>query len=63
MYDVENNMAMQPMQVKWSSSQGDLGYIELFSIPQVISVLFSSCDSVLWNCLEIHQANRGSLCV
>ena len=54
-------MAMEPMQGKWASSRVDLGYNELFCIPEVTSVSFSSCGSVLGDTLEFHQANRGSL--
>ena len=56
-------MAMEPMQGKCASSRVDLVYTELFCIPEVTSVFFSSCDSVLVDSLEFHQANRGSLCV
>ena len=52
---------MEPMQGKWASSQDDLWYTDLFCVPDVTSVLSSSCDSVLGDCLEFHQANRGSL--
>ena len=61
MYDVERGMAMGPIQGKWASSQVDLGHTELFGVPEVTSVLFSSCDSVLGNYLEFHQANYGSV--
>ena len=50
-------MAMEPMQGKWASSQGDLGYTELFCFPEVTSVFFSSCDSVRGDSVEFHQAN------
>ena len=40
-------MAIEPMQGKWASSRVDLGYTELFCIPEVTLVFFSSCDSVL----------------
>ena len=40
-------MAIEPMQGKWTSSRVDLGYTELFCIPEVTLVFFSSCDSVL----------------
>ena len=43
------------------SSLVDLGYTELFCVPEVTSVFFSSCDSVLGDSLEFRQANRGSL--
>ena len=56
-------MVMQPMQGKLASSEFDLGYSELFCIPEVTSVFFSSCDSVVGDSLEFNQANRGSLCV
>ena len=52
---------MEPMKGKWASSHVDLGYTELFCIPEVTSVFFSSFDSVLGDSLEFHQANRGSL--
>ena len=51
---------MEPMKGKWASSRVDLGYTELFCIPEVTSVFFSSCDSVLWDFLVFHKANRGS---
>ena len=38
---------MEPMNGKSASSRVDLGYIELFSIPEVTSVFISSCDNVL----------------
>ena len=50
-YDMERRLAMEPMQEKWSSSRVDLGYTELFCIPEVISVFFSSYDSVLGDSL------------
>ena len=50
-------MAMESMQGKWASSQVDLGYPEVFCIPEVTSVFFSSSDSVLGDSLEFHQAN------
>ena len=56
-------MAMEPMQGKWASSRFDLGYTELFCIPEVTSVFLSSWDSVPGDSLEFHQANRGSLSV
>ena len=51
---------MEPMNRKWASSRVDLGYTELFCIPEVISVFISSCDSVLWDSLVFHQENQGS---
>ena len=38
---------MEPMQGKLASSQIDFVYTEQLSIPGVISVFFSSCDSVV----------------
>ena len=60
-YDVERGMAMDPMQGKFASSGVDLGYSNLFCIPEVTSVFFSCCDSVLGDSLQFHQGNRGSL--
>ena len=61
LYDVDCGMVMEPMQGKLASSQFDLGYTELFCVPDVTSVFFSSCDSVVGDSLEFSQANRGSL--
>ena len=46
-YDVECEMAMVSMIGKCASSWVDLGYTNLFCIPEVTSVFFSCCDSVL----------------
>ena len=54
-------MVLEPMQGNLASSQFDLGYTELFCVPEVISVFFSSCDSVDGDSLEFNQANRGCL--
>ena len=35
MYSVEHGLAMEPMKGKWASSRIDLGYTELFCIPEV----------------------------
>ena len=56
-------MVMAPMQGKLASSQFDLGHTDLFCVPEVTSVFFLSCDSVVGEFLELNQANRGSLCV
>ena len=56
-------MVMEPMEGKLASSQFDLGHTDRFCIPEVTSVFFSSCDSVVGDSLEFNQANRGSLCV
>ena len=56
-------MVMEPMQGKLASSQFHLGHTDLFCIPEVTSVFFSSCGSVVGLSLEFNQANRGSLCV
>ena len=60
-YDVERGTAMEPMQRKCASSWVDLGYTNLFCIPEVTSESFSCCDSVLGDSLQFHQGNRGSL--
>ena len=54
---------MEPMKGKLASSGVDLGYTELFCIPEVTSVFFSFYDSVLGDSLVFHQANRGALLV
>ena len=61
--DEDCGMVMEPMQGKLASSQFDLGHNDLFFVPEVTSVFFSSCDSVVGDSLEFNQANRGSLCV
>ena len=61
LYDVEHGTAMEPMQGICTSSQFDLWYTKLFCFPEVTSEFFSSCDSVLGDSMEFHQAKRGSL--
>ena len=56
-------MVMEPMQGILASSEFDLGYKDLFCVPEVTSVFFSSCDSLPGDSLEFNQANRGSLTV
>ena len=51
------------MQGKFASSQFDLGHPHIFCVPEVTSVFFSSCDSVVGDSLEFNQGNRGSLYV
>ena len=63
LFDEDRGMVMQRMQGKLASSQIDLGHTDLFCVPEVTSVFFSPCDSVLVDSLEFNQANRGSLCV
>ena len=55
-------MVMEPMQGKLASSQFGLGHTDLFRVPEMISVFFSSYDSAVGDSLEFNQANRGSLC-
>ena len=57
LYAVEYGIAMEPMKGKWASSRDDLGYTEIFCIPEVTSVFISSCDSVLEDSLVFHQEN------
>ena len=47
---------MEPMKGKWASSRGDLGYTELFFIPEVTAVFLSCCDSRLGDSLVFRQA-------
>ena len=56
-------MVMEPMHGKLASSPFDLGRTDLFYIPDVPSVFFSSGDSVVGDSLEFNQENRGSLYV
>ena len=48
---------MEPTKEKWASSQVDLGYTELFCIPEVTAVFLASCDSFLGDSLVFHQAH------
>ena len=57
LYDVDRGVVMEPMQGKLASSQFDLGHTNLFCVPEVTSVFFSFCDSVVGDCLEFNQAN------
>ena len=57
LYDVEHGIAMEPMKGKWASSQVDLGYTELFCIPEVTAGFFSCCESFLGDSLVFHQAH------
>ena len=45
-------MVMELMQGKLASSQFDLGHTDLFCVPEVTSVFFSSCDSVVGDSLS-----------
>ena len=54
-------MVMEPMQGNLASSQFDLGYTELFCVPEVTSGFFSSCVSVVVDSLQFSQANGGCL--
>ena len=56
-------MVMEPMQGKLASFQFDLVHSDMFCVPEVTSVFFSSCESVVGDSLEFNQANRGYLCV
>ena len=62
-YDAEWELDMDSMKGKCASSWFDLGYTNQFCVPEVTSVLFSSCDSVVGDSLEFNHANRGSICV
>ena len=69
---MEHGIAMEPMKGKWASSRVDLGYTELFYIPEVTAVFLSSCDSglgTLWCSIKKIEApyvfdwNTGLLCM
>ena len=62
-YDVECEMSMDSMKGKCGSSRVGLAYTYQFCVPEVTSVFFSSCDSLVGDSLEFNQANRGSTCV
>ena len=57
MYNVEHGIAMEPMKGKCASSRFDLGYTELFCIPEVTAVFLPSCDSGLGESLVFRQAH------
>ena len=61
LYDVDRGVVMELVQGKLAASQFDLGHTDLLCVPEVTSVFFSSCDSVVVDSLEFSQANRGSL--
>ena len=63
LYDEDRGMVMEPIQGKLASSPFDLGHTDLFCVPELTSVFFSSCDSVVGDSPEFNQGNRGSLCV
>ena len=50
-------MVTEAMQEKLASSQFNLGHTDLFFVPEVTSVFFSSCDSDVGDSLEFNQAN------
>ena len=50
-YYVECEMVMDSMKGKPASSCVDLGHTNLFGIPEVTTVFFSCCDSVLGDSL------------
>ena len=45
LYDEDRRMVMETMQGKLASSQFDLGHSDLFCVPEVTSVFFSSCHN------------------
>ena len=60
LYDEDCGMVMEPMQGKLALFQFDLRHTNLFCVPEMTSVFFSSCDSVVGDSLMFNQANRGS---
>ena len=48
---------MEPVKGKWASSLVDMGYTELFCIPEATAVFLTSCDSFLRDSLVFHQAH------
>ena len=61
LYEVDGGMLMEPKQGNLASYLFDLVYTELFCVPEVTIVFYSSCDSVVGDSLEFNQANRDSL--
>ena len=51
LYDADIGMVIEPTQGLLASSQFDLGHTDLFCVPEVTSVFFSSCDSVFGDSL------------
>ena len=54
---------MDSIKGKCASSCVAFGYNNQFCVPEVTSVFFSSCDSLVGDSLEFNQAIRGSLCL
>ena len=61
LYNEDRGMVMKPRQGILASSQFDLGHTDLFCVPEVTSVFFSSCDSVVGDSRDFNLANRVSL--
>ena len=59
--NMEQGLAIKPMQRKCATSCVDLVYTNLLCTPEGTSVFFSSCDSDFGDSPEFHQGNRGSL--
>ena len=57
LYDEDHGIVMEPIPGKLASSQFDLGHTNVFCVPEVTSVFFSSCDSDFVDSLEFNQAN------
>ena len=57
LYYVEHGIALEPMKGKWASSRVDFEFTELFCIPEVTAVFFSSCESGIGHSLVFHQAH------
>ena len=52
---------MEPMKGKWASCRVDLGYTELFCIPEVHQCSFRFVTVFPGDYLVFHQENRRSL--
>ena len=54
---------MEPMKGKWAASRVDLGYTELFCIPEMPSVFISPCDCS-WGLLGVpSRESRLLMCL
>ena len=61
MFQGAHGIALHAVQGNRASSRVDLRYMELLRDSGVTSGSLCTCDSVLVDCLEIHQASSGSL--
>ena len=61
LYDADRGMDMDPMQGKLASSQFDFGHTDLFCVPEVTSVFFSSCEQCCWGLFRVQSSKSRPL--